>query len=530
MEDYPIIIEGKSYDQLIAEILAKVKFAKGEKGDSPTEEELLALIRPLIPPAPKDGHTPTDSELLALIKPLIRDPIPGRPGRDGIDGKGKDGKDGTEIEPEVIAEKLNTLKGAVDLSVIRGAVTKTDLEKYQGKILDGMAKMDDRVKAIDQRWHGAGLGSVSHDLTLTGTGNPSSPLSVVPSGVTTFAKQGSTALTGAVTISGGSNVTLTQVGQNISIASTASATPATPVGAIQINNPLGTFGSLGGMVVDVTGNARGINSIDIQSRRLIVTNVASGQDSATYGLDNTASGGDSVAIGTSNQATNDNAVAFGESNIASNLISMAFGNNNTVGGFIGLGVGYANLVNGSGANALGGSNTASGNYSLALGFSNHATDKGSTASGYTNTASGVYSTAVGYNNTASSRYGVALGYSSQATGNDSSVGVGASALAQATGAVALGTSVTANAAGAIAIGSNIGNSTANTLQIGVSNTAKTTIDTQGDMYPTGLASNPMEPVGDIKIPAHYSSVVVDHLSIAAGKTLTLGVGAYLAII
>jgi hypothetical protein len=42
------------------------------------------------------------------------------------------------------------------------------------------------------------------------------------SGVSSFSKQGSTALTGAVTISQGSGVTLTQTGQNIAIASTGS--------------------------------------------------------------------------------------------------------------------------------------------------------------------------------------------------------------------------------------------------------------------------------------------------------------------
>lgn len=46
---------------------------KCEDGHTPTEEELLALIKPLVEaiPQPQDGHTPTDEELLDLIKPLI---------------------------------------------------------------------------------------------------------------------------------------------------------------------------------------------------------------------------------------------------------------------------------------------------------------------------------------------------------------------------------------------------------------------------------------------------------------------------
>lgn len=54
---------------------------KGLDGHTPTEHELLSLIRPLIPKLrqPEDGHTPTDEELTRLIKPLIPDV------RDGID-------------------------------------------------------------------------------------------------------------------------------------------------------------------------------------------------------------------------------------------------------------------------------------------------------------------------------------------------------------------------------------------------------------------------------------------------------------
>lgn len=72
----PITDEAKI--EKIASRLA-VKMAtieKGEKGDvgddghTPTKEELVALIRPLIPQV-KDGKTPTDDELIKLIKPLL---------------------------------------------------------------------------------------------------------------------------------------------------------------------------------------------------------------------------------------------------------------------------------------------------------------------------------------------------------------------------------------------------------------------------------------------------------------------------
>jgi len=43
---------------------------RGRPGEKPTDEELLTLIKPLIPKV-EDGHTPTTEELLALIRPLI---------------------------------------------------------------------------------------------------------------------------------------------------------------------------------------------------------------------------------------------------------------------------------------------------------------------------------------------------------------------------------------------------------------------------------------------------------------------------
>ena len=53
----------------------------GDKGEGPTDDDLLRLIRPLIPKV-KDGETPTDEKLLSLIKPLV-DAIEVKEGEDG---------------------------------------------------------------------------------------------------------------------------------------------------------------------------------------------------------------------------------------------------------------------------------------------------------------------------------------------------------------------------------------------------------------------------------------------------------------
>lgn len=126
----------------------------------------------------------------------------GKEGKQGVKGekgdtgeRGKSGKDGEQGIPGVnaysddakeISTKLNTLKQSVDVSVIKGASSKKDLADQEKKILDGMAVVDGRIKAIDQRWHGAGLSRVSHDTSLSGSGTASDPLSVVAgsSGIT----------------------------------------------------------------------------------------------------------------------------------------------------------------------------------------------------------------------------------------------------------------------------------------------------------------------------------------------------------
>ncbi|MCK9320206.1 hypothetical protein, partial [Methanoculleus sp.] len=72
----------KDLEKKLEQFLNEVILIKGEKGDNPTDVELLKLIKPLIPKPikgekgeqGKDGKTPTAKELLAIIKPLINNP------------------------------------------------------------------------------------------------------------------------------------------------------------------------------------------------------------------------------------------------------------------------------------------------------------------------------------------------------------------------------------------------------------------------------------------------------------------------
>src|ERR1700743_2881044 len=168
-------------DQLVTMLINRIDTLKGDKGDSPIKGV--------------DYWTP--QELDQVVNLVLSKATP-RKGIDYTDGEKGDSyvltkSDKKEIASlidvpvvEKIIEKTEVIKQvlpkSIDISVVKGAVSKKDLEESNKKILDGMVKTEGRIKAIDQRWHGGGLSQVSHDATLSGTGTPSSPLSVVGGG------------------------------------------------------------------------------------------------------------------------------------------------------------------------------------------------------------------------------------------------------------------------------------------------------------------------------------------------------------
>lgn len=183
--------EDSALDQLVFALISKIESVKGEKGDpghTPvkgkdywTDGELNTVIKYILREATpikgrhyvdgKDGKTPTGKELTRLIIPLIPDAK-----------EGKDGKDGSPDTPHDIVSKINTLTGVLEPSVIKGVATTKDLESRDKKVLDGMARIDGRIKLIDQRWgaHGGGKGT-----PFAGTSEKST---TTPNGVvTTFA-------------------------------------------------------------------------------------------------------------------------------------------------------------------------------------------------------------------------------------------------------------------------------------------------------------------------------------------------------
>ncbi len=163
-------------DASLGMVIQGEKGDQGEPGYTPIKGE--------------DYFTPADIEEIKVgIKEEVT-PVKGVDyfdGEDGKDGKsimgpqgetGMAGRDGSPDAPLEIANKLNTLDEVLRVETIIG---HKELLSPLNKRIDDLSNTLNAKGKIDQRWHGGGLTQVSHDTTLTGSGTPSSPLSVVGS-------------------------------------------------------------------------------------------------------------------------------------------------------------------------------------------------------------------------------------------------------------------------------------------------------------------------------------------------------------
>ena len=107
------------------------------------------------------------------------------------------------------------------------------------------------------------------------------------------------------------------------------------------------------------GNARGANAIDLQTKRVIANNVASGISAVAIGESNVSSATSSVAIGIENTASSNYATCFGAGNTASTGVgSSVLGGRNNIANATG------SVTVGGGSNGTG--SQASGDYSVTL--------------------------------------------------------------------------------------------------------------------------------------------------------------------
>lgn len=137
---------------------------------------------------------------------------------------------------EMIARKLNTLEGVIDASVIRNLPTIDGVSK-------DVSKLKQRIDMNDMRWHGSSSGG----------------------GVATL-----NGLTGAVTLSAGSNITLTPTGQNISIAASGGGSPGGSDTQVQFNDS-GSFGGNSNLTYNKSTAKLGVvNVVDISGGGMTV--------------------------------------------------------------------------------------------------------------------------------------------------------------------------------------------------------------------------------------------------------------------
>jgi len=88
---------------------------KGKPGETPSDERLTELIKPLIPVV-EDGKTPTTGELLDLIIPLIPEPE-----------KGEDGKDGKDYI--LTDQDKDEIVSKIEVPIVEKVIEKTEIIK-----------------------------------------------------------------------------------------------------------------------------------------------------------------------------------------------------------------------------------------------------------------------------------------------------------------------------------------------------------------------------------------------------------------
>ncbi len=211
--------------------------------------------------------------------------------------------------------------------------------------------------------------------------------------------------------------------------------PAGNDGDLQINNS-GVFGTLDGLNLDKTGNARGTNSLDIQAGRSSATQVASGDNCTALGSNNTTSSngsdGQHTAVGYNNTTSSSyygQSTAVGASNTCSSYYGQAtaMGNLNTASGDYATAIGYDNEASDHNSVAVGTTNEATSREASAIGVKNKATGLRSSAIGYYNRTESTRSSGVGYGNIISGKYSTGVGYNNKVFG-ESSVAIGNSLL------------------------------------------------------------------------------------------------------
>ena len=228
---------------------------KGQKGDTPTTEELTNTIKPLIPaPIPgKDGAPGRDGE--SVIGPQGKDGIPGLPGKDGesiVGPPGKDGQDGSPDAPDEVVTKVNSSSKKIDAERVRGLPEVVrQIESYasnpQGAYASGGANQltfQDEGTRITNSENVTAINFTGAGLTATYAG----------SGVLTLdSSSGSGTVTSvSVTTANGVSGTVATATTTPAISITLGAITPTTVNGLTITSTTGTLTIAAGKTVTVS--------------------------------------------------------------------------------------------------------------------------------------------------------------------------------------------------------------------------------------------------------------------------------------
>lgn len=128
----------------------------GPKGETPTDKYLVTLITPLIP-EPKNGETPTDDRLIKLIKPLIVLP---------------EIKEQIEETPNTLVTKVNKSDLKIEKDII-----DVDWEEYKNKetTIEDVKNLPETIRHLQHRvasYNQVAGGGTSVSLKTNGVPNP----------------------------------------------------------------------------------------------------------------------------------------------------------------------------------------------------------------------------------------------------------------------------------------------------------------------------------------------------------------------
>lgn len=170
-----IEIEDEEKDELASAFFSMLK---GKKGDKPTDEELIALIKPLIP---------SENDLTAIIEPLIPEPIKGEDGEDYILTKEDKNEIAKLVEVPVVEKVIEKTETIIEkpITIDKTRTVVKEVAKYE-EASDIAEKLNTLSKKIDFKViknfpdfnkGGSGLNTVFTDgVTVFGNGLADDPL------------------------------------------------------------------------------------------------------------------------------------------------------------------------------------------------------------------------------------------------------------------------------------------------------------------------------------------------------------------